>query len=402
MVRNRLLWALIGLSFTGFTGCQSLDPARPVISDQVPFTKQIQVPNTTTIVQIRQHAGSVRIEGWDKPYVLLEGFKSVTGETVEQVSTILNQIEFEAYETADDVLVVEYNDPLTFAEYNPFNVSDLMVHLTIYFPENVSLELFNREGPVSVSNITSGVLIDQKQGNIDVSNIGAGLQVTSNRADVTIRDVNRFVEIDSKRGEVEVERVGGDLTLTHYDGSVLVSNVQGEVALFCDLADCMVREVAGSVTADNRRGNLTLTSVQGGIAVDLDRGTVRLQPNTEVPQRYAVTVNRGDLIARLVETSDMMLTLNAENGSIDSDFPLPIAAERNTSTARGSVNDGSHPVQFSVRYGKISVIRTSESSAEPSTSRPSGPAAEPSMIEPPSGPDRTPRSSDIQATPLNP
>lgn len=394
MVQTRSFWAFLCIAFTAFTGCQTFQPAQPVISDQEPFTKQIQVPTNVSIIQLNQHVGSVTVKGWDKSYILLEGFKSATAKDVETVRAILDQIVFNAYETSDEVLVVEYEDPLQIAEYNPFDSSDRVVHLTVNLPRNLSLELFNDSGSVMVSDIDSGVLIDQKQGDIEASNIRAGLQIISNRANITVSNIERFLDIDSRRGQLDVRTINGDITISHNDGTVLVSETTGNVSLFCDQADCTLRQIQGSITADNSRGDLTMHQVFGGVEISLRNGTVRFQPRIPVPQNYSINVTIGDIVAHLHESSNMMLNLTAENGSIESDFPLPVSADRNMSNAKGTVNSGSHPVTMSVKRGRISVIKTSGSTtagAEPATP-PAQTSTVPASIE----------SEDIQSVDINP
>jgi len=70
-------------------------------------------------------------------------------------------------------------------------------------------------------------------------------------------------------------------------------------------------------------------------------------------------VEYGNIILRVPENASMLAEIRAENGSIHSDFNLPIAAESNVSYAKGAVNEGRPMVRLRVKRGGVNLLKAS-------------------------------------------
>lgn len=238
-------------------GCQHGPTGGTPVTDREQFTKQIQIPREIYLAEIRHYDGSITVQGWDQNYILLEGFISATAKDIQSVRTLLSTVQYIAYEQASERLVIEYEDPRELSRYNPFDITDFNVHVTISVPRNLSLEIVNRNGPVSVSDIQSGVLVRQRRGNVDIERITAGAQVIATDANVSAKQIHRFLELDVRRGDLDIREIGGDLTVQHELGRLLAENITGEVYIDARRSIIALNHVQGKMWINNRGGNVT-------------------------------------------------------------------------------------------------------------------------------------------------
>ncbi len=372
--------------------CQS---PGPVIRDQEQFTKQVTVSPNISVIEIHHDNGSVNLQGWERPFVLMEGYKSVSGPDLETVTQALSEMEMIAYEKSGDRLVIEYNPPLKFRDVNPFDQFEETVHFTINVPKHMAIEIYNKDGALKAANLDSTLLVDQKVGDVRVENIKGGASIISNGGAITAYDIDTYLDLDSREGRVNIERINGGATVRHQNGAVTLSEVSGDVYMNCENADCIVRQIKGQLEVDNMGGDVIANYIYSGVDVKLRKGDLTLQPQVALPQGYTCNVEAGDLTLRIPENSNILLDITAESGGITSDFPLPISSEKNTSKAAGAVNNGDYKVELFVRGGFARVVKVAAGDVVPETPAPS------QTIENAGSTPPAERSPDLEAADIN-
>mgnify|MGYP006273667271 CR=1 FL=1 len=374
-VRTLLTGLAVIIAF--LQGCgETVDSPGP-ITDQEEFTKQIQVPPNVDVIEMHHYRGSVTVEGWDEPYILLEGEKSATARDVQSVRDLLMQLEFIAYEKPDNRLVVAYDDPLEIEDLNPFDPRAQSVYTTIHLPRNLKLELRNDGGPVRVTNLNSGLRLDQKDGNVMIRNIDDGVVVEAVNANIQARNIKPFFETYTREGELEAEYIEGYCRIEHRDGSVNLNQVDGNVMLDTNDAPANLINVNGSIEVEARDGNVVVNRFVESVKANVRNGSINLLPQNPIQGDLAIQAVNGDINVRISENSSVLFDLTAESGALESDYYLPISAESNLSKARGAIQSGEYLVNLYVERGKITVTKTRElpaSSAEPATPTTSAPS----------------------------
>lgn len=388
---------------TGFAACllalslTSCQSPGPIIRDQEQFTKQVTVSPNISVIEIHHDNGSVNLKGWDRPFVLMEGYKSVSGPDLETVSQALSEMEMVAYERSGDRLVIEYSPPLKFRDVNPFDKFEETVHFTINVPKGITIEVYNKDGAIKAVNLDKALIVDHKVGDVVVENIKGGVQINSESGNISATNIDQYIDLESSGGRADIEKINGDVSIRHKNGSVIVSEVNNDVYLNCENADCTVRQIKGQLEVDNIGGDVVANYIYSGVAVKLRKGSLTLQPQMPVSQSYICNVEAGDLTVRIPEDSNILLDITAESGGITSDYPLSISSEKNTSKAAGAVNKGEFKVELSVKGGFAHIVKVFAGEIMPDIQ--AKPFQQQSMTTGSAQPAE--RSPDLEATDIN-
>jgi hypothetical protein len=118
--------------------------------------------------------------------------------------------------------------------------------------------------------------------------------------------------------------------------------------------------VRGRIQIENDGGDVECTSFNSGIQATVKNGSLHLHPKAALVQNLNCTVDTGNLVLRVPANASMLADLTARQGTITSDFMLPISAQSGVSTARGAVNGGQVPVTLNVRKGTLTLSKETQ------------------------------------------
>jgi len=167
--------------------------------------------------------------------------------------------------------------------------------------------------------------------------------------------VKKGIELDCRDANIKLEAVGGDVTGKHKNGQLVASGIEGNVEITGERSSIDLQKITGRLKIDDQDGDVVCTDFYEGIDINVKKGLLKLEPKIPVPRDYYCTVTDGELILRVLESSEMLLEVEAEDGRINSDFPMPIWAEKNISFARGAINGGHRNVKIKVKKGTASI-----------------------------------------------
>jgi len=332
-----------------------------LVSDQESFTRQIEVPANSKILEIHHRGGNVSIIGWEKPYILIEGTVQATAESVPMARAIVEQIEVVAYERPTNRLVLDYEGPPNVTKSTRETEG---IDYIANVPRALVLDLDVKHGSLNVSNLQSDVWIDHRLGDVKVESVEGDLQIRTESGKkqpgiVIARSIERNLSLDTKYVKVDIEKVAGDLDILHKHGELTISDVKGAANIECQYAEIHLNRMQGFLKINNFRGDVVCQDFSDGIIAGIDQGTLKLQPNAPIIRAYDCEVEYGNIILRVPENASMLAEIRAENGSIHSDFNLPIAAESNVSYAKGAVNEGRPMVRLRVKRGGVNLLKAS-------------------------------------------
>lgn len=349
-------------------GCQSIEmPSIPVppifqdeestVTDTQSFTQQVQVPANSRVLEIIHFNGNVEVVGWDETFILMEGTKRATGSTVEEARGKLEFISIYPYEKAPDRLVLEYNGPNSIL---PFGRSETGIDVKVSVPQNMPVDINCRRGDVKISNMQANVKVDHKDGDVNVANIQGQATIESQGRNVILKDISQRVSAKTVDANLSIENMKDNLNIDHTNGEAKITNVGGIIIFYGKKSQVQANTIRGRIQIENNGGDVECTSFNGGIQATLQNGSLHLHPKSNLTQAINASVVTGNLVLRVPSEASMLADLIAEQGSIQSDFTLPISAASGVSTARGAVNGGQVPVTLSVKKGTLSLLKESQ------------------------------------------
>ena len=273
-------------------GCTvSLDSQSQIVKEEKRFT----VTGTPT-VHVTTFDGSIQIQSWDKPEVLVEIEKR--GPTREAVDAL------EVKSSQDgDTIEVEVKRP----------ANEVIVHIG-----------FHRSA-------TAKLIVSLPR-----------------RSDVRAR---------SGDGSIRIEHVNGRLELKTGDGSIRATDIAGELTLNTGDGSVTVDGAEGSLTLDTGDGSVNVTGKLAGVRLHTGDGSIvyRVQPGTAMTDDWNITTGDGSVSLYLPSDFGAELDAHTGDGSISNDLGVGPAGsgERSRHTVRGRLGDGGRQLRIRTGDGAI-------------------------------------------------
>ena len=103
--------------------------------------------------------------------------------------------------------------------------------LAIQLPRRSTLRIENRNGRVSVQDLTGDENIVNRFGDVEIQNINGEVRVENRNGGVTVEEVSDSVVINNSYSNTTARNVGANLEIETRNGSVDVSGVKGNAAI---------------------------------------------------------------------------------------------------------------------------------------------------------------------------
>jgi DUF4097 and DUF4098 domain-containing protein YvlB len=250
----------------------------------------------TPVVHVTTFDGTIEIQSWDKPDVLVEIEKrGPTREAVEglevRTSQDGNTIELEVKKPA--------GQSFTGMGFHASATAKLVVSV----PRKADVRARSGDGSISVGHVTGRI------------------------------------EVHTGDGSIRAEDVSGVLNLTTGDGSITVDGAEGRLAL--ETGD-------GSVNVTGKLAGVRLHTGDGSIVY-------RSQPGVSMEEDWDITTGDGTVSLYLPSDFGAELDAHTGDGTIRNDLSIesPGAGEENRRTVRGRLGSGGKHLRIRTGDGSI-------------------------------------------------
>ncbi len=252
-------------------------------------------------ISVANAAGEIRISGWDKNEVSIEG---VLADMVEEL------------------VIVGSNDHLQVEVKNPKHTRRLEdSFLKLKIPTGASVE---------VESISADIYIKDLSGErLSTSSISGDLEIDVNSVAVEVESVSGDVVIQGSSSETSVESVSGDIDVSGISGELEIATVSGDVKIEAgELSDSRFETVSGDL------------EITASLSQDA---------------RLSAESMSGDVILTLPESVSARFEASTFSGDIDSDFGDSESRGRSNSL-EFTVGDGSARVRLESFSADIEII----------------------------------------------
>src|SRR5206468_3330849 len=243
-------------------------------------------------VRIDHRNGDITVRTHGLSDVRIDASIRVSAPDKEEATRFGEQIQIQVEEGAASVSIrTSYPERRADSYFSRNNIS-YSVNYEILMPESSPLQILNRFGNVSVSNLKTNADINNAHGRLTfrdgrgsqrLENSFGGVEVIGNAGDVDVTNGNNYVNVTqvdgslnlrNRFGNVKVVRVSkiativnsnGGVELTGAGGPSSVSNSFGSVAVGDISGDLTVRNTNGAVEAHNITGDAELNTTFSSI-----------------------------------------------------------------------------------------------------------------------------------------
>jgi hypothetical protein len=321
-------------------------------------------------VEILNFYGNVEVRPSDSDRVILDVKKTVRAVNRDEADRLERDFTFAVTNEGGRYRIASNKDggtAVTGVGRQRFKSS-----LAIQLPKRSTLRVDNRNGRVSVQDLTGNQNIVNRFGDVEIQNINGEVRIENRNGAVTVEDVSHSVVLNNSYANTTARNVGGNLDIETRNGSVDVSGVKGDATITNSFAPINVENVQGSLTINGRNnavdaqhveGDLTVDSSFENVSIDDPKGAVKITSrNGEVklsfdkpPQKdVAVTTQYGMVTLDLPSASSFNLEARTEFGEIESDFDgLTPDNSRRERVLTGQIGSGGPKIKIDLKNGNI-------------------------------------------------
>lgn len=280
--------------------------------------------------------GFIKVNSWDKSEVHLLMTKRAWGRSQRDAERELEKLEVEIDET-DNRLKISLVKPKETREYSFWDLFDpdtwenfrrtRTVDFELTVPQQINLNLTNDEGDVTVNSIHGDVEIHVDEGDLEIS-------------DIEFNIMNLYLDEGDIDGS-KLDHPDGRLSIKLDEGDTIIEDANLErLRVECDEGDIIFK-------------NLTCEYC----SISTDEGDIELGISPKENDHYQVTTDEGNITFNLPEDADVKLDLEAEDGSIRSDFDVKIYRQQDGRRCRDMLGQGNSSIEASTDEGTIYIRR---------------------------------------------
>lgn len=276
---------------------------------------------------------------------------------VEATVTIKYNDEKAAREYLQNVIKIsEGSDTQIYTqEYNGINrqnYSKATVDFVVYVPK----EVYAR--------------VDNSFGNIEVQEIGKGVDITNQHGDIRVKDIGGEAIIKNSFGNIDVRNIGGNLRADNQHGDIDAASIAGSADVETGFGDLDVQDIGGKLIAKNNYGRITAKEIKGDAdiktsfgdvdAANIDGNTVINDNNgsiqvEELLGNVQIRNSFGDIQYNSSNTDNADIYAKTSFGDVDTDLPLSVTKSINEQTLQGKTGTGSYRIELITNNGSIEI-----------------------------------------------
>ena len=164
------------------------------------------------------------------------------------------------------------------------------------------------------------------------------------------------VQARSGDGSIRIERITGRIDLRTGDGSIRAADLSGEVTLDTADGSVTVENAEGKLTVDTGDGSVNVSGRISGLKLHTGDGSVvlRAQPGTVMSEAWEITTGDGGVSLYLPPDFGAELDAHTGDGTIRNELEVEDAREQATRrTLRGRVGTGGQVLRVRTGDGSI-------------------------------------------------
>jgi len=270
------------------------------------FRKTVALPGGRS-VRIENSNGKVNIRTQSKGEVEIQATIRCSAGTASEARSFAEQIQIVVSDAGSVSVRTQYP-----SHYNSRNLS-YGVDYDITIPETAPLELRNRFGSVTVTNLHAPGTINSGNGGVYFSGGRGRQEIENSFGDVEVRTNDGDLVVRNGNGAVTASDISGAVEITNRFGKVRVTNSGRGVTIHSNNGEIEAANVGGPASISNSFGSVTVTDARSDVIVQNQNGEVRAAGVTGSAELH--TTFSKVSFSRIGKT----LTVRASNATISGD-----------------------------------------------------------------------------------
>ncbi len=390
---------LLGIVVTVEIGKEKLGEVIDIPGDRFSYDVDVSpraIPANARVL-VRTTRGDITLRAADDQQIHVSAKKNVKTWNEKEADRIAQPATVVITQNGDDYEV----HPSGYDSSDPRFSMDMEVAIPAKSPVTVRVD----KGDVDISDLAAGVSVVDKLGDVGVRGTTGDVSIEMTKGDAKVSDTVGDVKISGRGGEVEVNTATGTVTIDgDFYGPVRADKIAKGVRFVSPRTDLTVSSLSGHLEAGSGNldlidapGNVTLRTRDTEINVENPGGKVNIDNrNASVNVRFSsppkddvqITNSSSDVSLTLPVSSSFEIQATCRNCDVASEFPGlgPVKAPSGDASLAGKFGSGRGPkITLRTSYGNIALGRTTISVPRP----PSVPVPK---VKPPNPPEIPPPS----------
>jgi hypothetical protein len=299
-----------------------------------PIAQQTRPAGKTPRIVVENLRGNVRLVGADVQEVKVSGRKTVRALEQSDADTADKQCPLEISTQGEQIVVRTNQDRVT-------GERRASADLDITVPRGASLEGRGREGDFEVSDLGGGVEISSDNAGVRLQNVDGNVRLDLRRSDlVRVINAKGSVEVLGGRGrDIELENIGGPATVTgSYSGDLKFRNIAKPLRFQSSQTDLRVERLPGQLRTD--LSELSGSKLIGPIRLTTNSRDVQLEDFTE---SLEISLDRGDISLRPAQLPLARIDARTRRGQVEVALPAKAQFHLKATTSQGEAQNDFGP-----------------------------------------------------------
>ena len=268
-------------------------------------------------VRVKNVAGSVQVQTWDRNQVHVKG---VLGEDVER-------LDFAGSGNRVTIEVV----------VRKLNGRKIDSDLTVSVPKGSSLEVETVSadarvtevaGKIDAETVSGDLTVERAQGQVHAESISGDVTVSADAPSATVKTTSGDASVTGSIGAVRAESVSGKVTVSGTLERLDVETISGDIDVKGAVAEVKAESVSGDVSVDKALQQAEASTVSGDIKASAERLRAA---------EFSTQSGRVDFTGDLTETGT--LKVSTKSGEVTVRVPENVAARFDVSTLSGRIQN---------------------------------------------------------------
>jgi hypothetical protein len=210
----------------------------------------------------------------------------------------------------------------------------------------------NTNGQVSTSDITGAVDVRNHFGDVRAADIGKRVDINAGNSNVTVTDVAGTVGVTDSFGKVTVRDAKADVTVQNQNGTVDTAGVAGTADLRTSFDSVRFSRIGKGVTVHAQNSTITGDTVGGSAVLDTSFGGIDLHG-----VKGGAKATAGNSNIRLTDIGGEVYAKTSFGGVTveDADGPITVEGQNGSVTVRAKVAKKCQPISLNTSFGPIRV-----------------------------------------------
>ena len=335
---------------------------------------EVYVPRSNALTTDFSY-GAVTLEGMKGQIDIFGKSNKVSLKNCESVHTIENDYgtteidnsngNLKLSGTSSSVTVTTFKGPLSIeANYSTIRLKDIGKSSTVQ----------TKSGKVTAENIGGDLVLRADYSQINVLHVAGLFDVTSKSGSIRVQDAKGFV-VDAPYSSVEATGISGiagkQVTVTTQSSPVVLEDIASDVEVNAPYSTISLKRIRGSANITSKSGRVDADDVSGDwisrteyssiVLRNLRSKSVMITNKSAgvelglsvVPSSVTIRNEYGSVAASVPKGFSGEITLDAEYGSVETDFPIRIKNRGSSGYGIGKVGTGNGSISIETKSGNI-------------------------------------------------